>query len=135
LHVTFPLTFVVERRRALVPIAACAVALYVPIGLALREAWGRTGIAIGLGIVTLGMVIALMANVSPRMVAPTLKGLLRLVVVIGAAAVAAFALPALVLPDVAAAVVGLVLYAAATFLFALRFGGLREAYDYVRALH
>jgi hypothetical protein len=135
LHVTLPLAFVLERRRALVPIGACAVALYIPIGLALREAWGRTGIAVGLAIVTLGIVVALMANVSPHMVAPAMRGLLRLVVVLGAAAVAAFALPALVLPNVAAAVVGLALYAAATFFFALRFGGLREAWDYVRALH
>ncbi len=135
LHVTLPLAFVLDRRRALVPIALGGLALGVPLGLGLRELWGSDGIAISLALVTLVMLVAVMADVSPQMVAPALRGLTRLGVTIGAIAVVSFGLPALVLPDVAAAVVGAALYALATLALALRFGALRDAWAYVRALH
>src|SRR5262249_52313667 len=50
--VTFPLVFVAARRELLVPIAVVGFIVFIPIGLALRTAWGLPGIAIALGIAT-----------------------------------------------------------------------------------
>jgi hypothetical protein len=99
----------------------------------LRALFGLPGLALSLGITVLGMIFVLMAAVSTRMLALAARGLAETAAVIGAFVVAAFGLPALVLPSVLAAIVGLVLYLGA--LVVLRPRGLIEAWRYVRALH
>jgi len=132
-YAVFPLVFVARRRRALWLVATVALVLDVPLAYGFRAAWGLPGVAVSLAIATCGVVVALMATISPRMVAPALTGLLRLVLVVGLLAGAAFGIPALVLPHAAAAAVGVVVYAGG--LIVLRSHGLEDAWAYVRALH
>jgi hypothetical protein len=132
-NVTFPLVFVVGGRRLLVPIAAAALLLDVPVALALREAGGLTGIAISLAVTTFAVVLALMAAIAPRMLQPAVAGLARQTLVVGGLAAASFGILALLLDPVPAAVLGLALYA--LLLGLLRGHGLEDAVAYVRALH
>jgi O-antigen/teichoic acid export membrane protein len=130
--VTFPLHFVLERPRVLVPLAAAGLLVHAPIAFALREAFGLPGLALALGISTFLVTAGLMAAVSRRMLVVTAVGLARTSVVIGALTVAAFGLPYLVVSGIPGACIGLVLYGAALVL--LRPKGLTDAWQYVRAL-
>jgi peptidoglycan biosynthesis protein MviN/MurJ (putative lipid II flippase) len=131
--VTFPLIFVLERPRVLVPLAIGVLVLDVPLSFVLRKAFGLPGLAIAMGIATLVGVLALLAVVSQRLLVATTVGLVRTSLIVGALTVAAFGLPAIVLSGFAAAAAGLVLYVGAILL--LRPRGLVEAWHYVRALH
>jgi hypothetical protein len=131
--VTFPLVFVMERRRYLVALAVAALAVHVPLTFGLRAAFGLDGIALALAVTTTLVLVALTVAVSPRMLALAAAGLGRLAVGVGAAAAASFGVLSLFLGDVPAAAAGLALYAAV--LAAVRPRGLREAWSYVRALH
>jgi O-antigen/teichoic acid export membrane protein len=131
--VTFPLLFVLERTRILVPLAAVAVAVDIPLSLGMRELLDLRGLVLALALATFGVVLALMAAVSLRMLALTLRGLVRIALVVTALTVAAFGIPNLVTGGFVAAFVGLVLYVGA--LAALRPRGLVEAWQYVRVLH
>jgi hypothetical protein len=131
--VTFPILFVLERSRVLIPLAIGAIVVYIPIALALRSLFGLPGLALSLGITVLGMIFVLMAAVSRRMLVLAARGLAQTAAVVAAYALVAFGLPSLVLPSIVAAVVGLVLYLGALAL--LRPRGLIEAWRYVRALH
>src|SRR4051794_2454631 len=130
--VTFPLVFVAGRRRALVPLAALAFLLCIPLGLALRAAWGLPGIAIAVGLATLVIALGLMAALSWRSFAIAAVGLARLSLVLGAAAALTFGGLALALPDLAAAVLGLLAYS--MIVFSTRSLGLSDALAYVRGL-
>jgi hypothetical protein len=132
-YAVFPLVFVARRRRALWMIAVAALLLDAPLAYGFRAAWGLPGVAVSLAVATSAVVVALMVTISPRMVAPALGGLARLVLVVGVLAGASFAIPALVLPDAPAAAVGLLVYAGG--LLMLRSHGLEDAWAYVRALH
>ena len=129
---TFPLVFVLERSRFLVAVAVGAIALDVPLTWAFRAAFGLAGLAFALAATTFGLVVALTAAVSRRMLELAVVGLGRLAVRVGAIAAASFGVVAVVWGGVPAALVGLVLYAA--LLAAFRPRGLREAWAYVRAL-
>jgi hypothetical protein len=131
--VTFPLVFVMERKRYLVGLAVAAVLAHVPITIGLREAFGLNGVALALAVTTALVLVALTVAVSPRMLALSAAGLGRLALGVGAVAAASFGVLSLFLGDVSAAAAGLVLYAA--LLVAVRPRGLREAWSYVRALH
>lgn len=131
--VTFPLVFVLERSRFLVGVAIGALVVHVPVTIALREVFGLPGIALGLAVTTAGVLVALMAGVSRRMLTLSLAGLARLAVVVGALAGVAFGVFALLVGGIPAAVGGFALYAA--LLVVLRPRGLREAWTYLRALH
>jgi peptidoglycan biosynthesis protein MviN/MurJ (putative lipid II flippase) len=131
--VTFPLLFVLERPRVLVPLAIGGLVVHAALSFALREAFGLPGLAIALGLSTFLVTAGLMAAVSRRMLVVTVAGLARTSVVIGALTVAAFGLPYLVLSGIPGACIGLVLYGAA--LWFLRPRGLVDAWQYVRALH
>jgi len=131
--VTFPLLFVFEKPRILVPLAALAIGLDIPISLGLRSLLGLRGLVLALALVTFVIVLALMAAISMRMLVLTLVGLTRIALVVTVLTVAAFGLPDLVLGGFGAAVAGLVIYVAA--LAALRPRGLVEAWRYVRVLH
>jgi len=130
---TFPLVFVMERSRFLVAVAVAAVAVDVPLTWAFRAAFGLEGIAIALAVTTFGVLIALSAGVSKRMLALSVLGLGRLAVAIGALAGLSFGLVSSVLGGFPAAAAGLALYA--LLLAVWRPRGLREAWSYVRALH
>lgn len=131
--VTFPLVFVMERRRYLVGLAVAALCVHVPITLGLRAAFGLNGIALALAVTTALVLVALTVAVSPRMLALSAAGLGRLALGVGAVAAASFGVLSVFLGDVPAAAAGLALYAAV--LAAVRPRGLREAWSYVRALH
>ncbi len=131
--ITFPLVFVMGRTRLLIPLALAVVGLDIPISIAGRAWWGLPGIVFALGLSTLLLILALMAAIAPRTLELAALGLGRLSLVVAAVTALAFGAPSLVLGAIPAAATGLGLYAA--LLVALRHFGLREAWDYVRALH
>jgi peptidoglycan biosynthesis protein MviN/MurJ (putative lipid II flippase) len=131
--VTFPLLFVLERTRILVPLAAVAVAVDIPLSLGFRELLDLRGLVLALALATLLVELALLAAVSVRMLVLTLRGLVRIALFVSALTVAAFGVPDLVMRGFPAAVVGFAVYVAA--LAALRPRGLVEAWRYVRVLH
>jgi hypothetical protein len=131
--VVFPLLFVLERPRVLVPIAVVALAVDVPLSLGLRAALELRGLVLALALTTLLVVIALTAAVSMRMLVLTAFGLAKTSLLVAALTVAAFGLPDLVTSASVAAAAGLVLYVAT--LTVLRPRGLVEAWRYVRVLH
>jgi hypothetical protein len=130
LTIAYPLLFVGGRARWLPILAAAALLVHVPIEWAGRSAFGLAGIAAGMAITTgaiLGVVL-----LGLRALRLTLRGVVLSAVVCGGVAAVAFAVPRVVLGPIAAAVVGLVLYAVAIGLW--RPAGLRLAWAYVRAL-
>jgi hypothetical protein len=131
--VIFPLLFVLEKPRVLVPLAVLVLAVDVPLSLGLRAALGLRGLALALALATLFVIVALMASVSTRMLVLTLGGLVRTALLVAALTVVAFGVPELVTGGFVAALAGLAAYAAA--LAALRPRGLVEAWQYVRVLH
>lgn len=131
--VTFPLLFVLEKPRVLLPLALGAVAVHIPISLALREVLDLPGLALALALTTFGVIFGLMAAVSRRMLARSALGLAGTAVFVGVLVVAAFGLPSLVAGSVLAAAVGLALYLGT--LAVLRPSGLVAAVHYVRGLH
>jgi hypothetical protein len=132
LTVAFPLLFVAERPRVLIPLAVVLPLVQVPVAWALEQAWGLEGLALALALTTLAALAVLMGGISRRTLALTAVGLTRVAVVVGtAAALAFFGVDALV-GDVAAAFVGVPVY---VVLLALALPlGLRDAWSYVRAL-
>jgi hypothetical protein len=130
--VTYPLVFVASRRRWIVPAAAAGLVSSVPLGFALRAAWGLPGLAIALGLATLVTALGLMAAVGRETVAIAAAGLARVALALGAACALAFGPISIALPAVPAAAVGVVVYV--LILLALRSQGLSEAWTYVRGL-
>src|SRR5438270_6988617 len=131
--IMYPLLFVMHRTRWLVPIAFGTVAVDIPISLEARAWGGLTGVALGLGITTLLMVLALMAALARRMLVLSVVGLGRLALIVGSATALAFGGAGLLLPAAPAVALGLFVYA--LLLVAVRQLGLAEAWRYVRALH
>jgi hypothetical protein len=130
LTIAYPLLFVGGRARWLPPVAAAAVLLHVPVEWAGRSLFGLGGIAAGMAVTT-GLVLAVLL-VGLRALRLTLRGVALAAVACGAVAAVCFGLPRAVLGPVAAAVIGLVLYAAALGIW--RPPGLRHAWAYVRTL-
>jgi O-antigen/teichoic acid export membrane protein len=128
--VTFPLLFVRGRARELPLLALAALAVQVPVEWAMREAFGLAGIAAGMAITT-GLVLAVLLW-SLGALGRTLRGVAGAAAVCGGLAAVAFLAPSAVLGALAAAAVGLALYAAA--LLSWRPAGLRAAWAYARAL-
>jgi O-antigen/teichoic acid export membrane protein len=131
--VSFPLVFVADRRRLLLPLAVLGVVVFIPLGLALRALWGLPGIALALGGSTLVVSLGLMWSISPRALRIGAIGLGRLSLAIGGASALAFGALSLALPSGAAAGLGVLVYA--FVIVALRSLGLSEAWTYVRGLH
>jgi peptidoglycan biosynthesis protein MviN/MurJ (putative lipid II flippase) len=129
----FPLLYVVERSRVLVPTAIGAVLVHIPISLILRDLWGLEGLALALGVSTLGVLAALLLALSPHALVSAATSLARVGLVVGAVAAISFGALALVADDELAAAAGLAVYTVA--LLAVRPRGLREAWGYVRELH
>lgn len=131
--VTYPLVFVAARRRLLVPIALGGLAAMVPLGFALRAAWGLPGVAIAIGLSTLAIALGLMWAVAPRTLAIAVVGLARVALALGAACALAFGALSLAVSPIPAAVLGIVVYG--LLVVSLRSLGLSEAWAYVRGLH
>ena len=131
--IVYPLLFVMHRTRLLVPLAAAAILLDVPISIAGRAWGGLEGVALALGISALLLVLGLMALLGRRVLVLATLGLARLSLVVVAAAALAFGGASLLLAAIPAAALGVVVYAA--ILLAMREFGLAEAWHYVRALH
>lgn len=131
--VTFPLVFVAAKRRLLVPIGVVGLASSIPLGLALRSAWGLPGIAVATGLATLVIAAGLMWAVGTRTLTIALLGLARVALALGAATALAFGALTLALPAIPAALLGIVVYGA--IVLSLRSLGLSEAWTYVRGLH
>jgi hypothetical protein len=129
----FPLIFVLDARRVLVPLSLVAVGVDVGVSYLFREAWGMTGIALALAVPTALVAAVLLWEVSHKALLEAALALARLSVVVGAAAAAAFGGAAIVLEPVAAAAAGLLVYG--LLLVAVARFGLRDALAYVRALH
>jgi hypothetical protein len=131
--VTFPLLFVLEKPRVLVPLAALILAIDIPLSLGMRSLLELRGLVLSLAIATFLVNVALMAAVSLRMLSLTVVGLLRTALLIAALTVVSFGAADLVLNGAAAAVAGLAIYV--LVLVVLRPRGLLDAWRYVRALH
>ncbi|HET7571944.1 MAG TPA: hypothetical protein VFJ77_04660, partial [Gaiellaceae bacterium] len=131
--VAFPLVFVAGRQRLLVPLAAGGLLVCVPLGLGLRAAFGLPGIALAIGLATLGIACGLLWMLSPQTLLIALRGLVQLAVAVAAATGFAFGLLGLALPQIAAAAAGVLVYGAV--VYAMRSLGLSEAWAYVRGLH
>lgn len=129
----FPLLYVLERSRVLIPVAVGAVVLHIPLTLALRELWGLEGIVLALGISTLGVLAALLLALSRRALLDAARSLVRVAGVVGAIGALAFGSFALLTSDVRAALGGLAVYVA--LLTLVRPRGLREAWRYLREFH
>jgi len=131
--VAFPLVFVAERQRLLVPLAVGGFLVCIPLGLGLRAVAGLAGIAVATGLATLLIAGGLLWMLSPQTLGIAVLGLARLALAVGAATTLAFGALSLALPIVPAAVAGLFVYAA--IMLALRSLGLSDAWAYVRGLH
>lgn len=129
----YPLVFVMESERLLVPLAVVTLGVDAGVSLALRAAFGIAGIAVGMAVAILLAVAALMTFVSGRMLAVAARGLVLPTLAVAAAAGASFGLLRLAAAPVAAAVAGLAVYALLLAVVARL--GLRDALRYVRALH
>jgi hypothetical protein len=128
--VSFPLVFVTNRTRALPWVAFLALASELPLAWAGQSLAGLYGLALSLalsgGVVLAGLLRAL------GVLGSTLRGLAVAAGGVAAIALVAYVPPGLLLGSIAAAVLGLVLYAA--LVAAVRPAGLTSAWRYLRAL-
>lgn len=133
LTVAFPLIFVLERPRVLVPLAIALPVVQIPVAYLLGRFFGLEGLAVSLAVTTAGALVVLMAGLSRRALAVVASGLARVAGVVLAIALVAFVLPALVLGGIAAAAVGVGVYG--VLLVLGRRLGFAQALAYARALH
>jgi L-lactate permease len=128
--VTFPLLFVRGATRHLPLLAVLALVVHVGVEWIAREAFGLSGVAVGMGVTTAVVLVALLRPLES--LGETLRGLLVAALVCGGLAALAFAAPGAVLEALPAALVGLAVYA--TALLVWRPSGLRAAWTYARVL-
>ena len=131
--ITFPLLFVAGRTRLLPLLAVAALAVHVVVAWAAVRALDLDGAALALTVSTLALLVVLLLLLSPGVLAASGRMLAAGAAALGGLALLAFGAPALVLPDLAAAALGLAAFAG--LLLALRGFGLRQAWGYLRALH
>jgi hypothetical protein len=105
----------------------------IPLGFALRAAWGAPGIAVALGLATLVVALALMWAIDRQTLGIAVIGLARLSLALGSASALAFGALSLAVPAIPAAVLGIGVYG--LIVVSLRSLGLRDAWTYVRGLH
>jgi O-antigen/teichoic acid export membrane protein len=130
--ITFPILFVAGRERRLPALAVAALVVHVIAAWAAVEAFELDGAAFALTFTTLGILVSLLLLLSPQVLADGSRGLALGALVVGGAALVAFAAAGAVLPAPAAAAAGAVLFAG--LLFAGRRLGLRQAWGYLRTL-
>ena len=130
--ITFPMLFVAGRERRLPLLAIAALIVDVPLTWAAVDAFELDGAALALTLATLGVLVVLLALLSSRVLAESGRRLALGAAAIGALALVSFAAPAWVLPDAAAAVVGVAAFGG--LLVAVRDRGLQQAWSYLRTL-
>jgi hypothetical protein len=130
LTVAYPLVFVRGRARWLPLLAAGALGLQVLVEWGARAAFGLAGVAAGLALATAAVLVVLLAALGALV--RVSAGVAIAAIVCGCVAVLSFGLPRIVVGPVAAAAIGLVVYAAALAVW--RPPGLRHAWAYVRTL-
>lgn len=128
--VTFPLVFVAGRGRALPLIAIAAIVLQFGLAWGGQRLLGLDGLALALAGTTGAVLAALLAGLGA--LGPTARGLGAAALTVAAGAVVAYVPPALVLPAVAAAASGLVVYGA--LVIVVRPAGFLDAWRYLRAM-
>jgi putative peptidoglycan lipid II flippase len=128
--VAFPLTFVANRTGALPWIGLGALLLQVPLAWVAWEAFELVGLALALAVSTFVALAAVLAELG--VLRPVLRGLAVATATLAAVTLAAFLPASWLLGPVAAATVGIALYA--VLIAALRPSGLRSAWEYLRAL-
>lgn len=131
LTVAYPLVFVRGRAWWLPVLAAAAIATHVLVEWVLRDAIGLAGVAVGLGVTTGLVLVVLLIWLGAAIAA--LRGIAVAAATCGLVALVAYGLPRLVLGPVAAAILGLILYA--MVLATWRPVGLRHAFGYMRDLN
>jgi hypothetical protein len=131
LTVAYPLVFVRGRAWWLPVLAVAAFVVHVVVEWASRAAFDLAGVAVGLGITTGLVLVALLVWLGAAVAA--LRGIAIAAATCGVVALAAYGLPRLVLGPLASAGLGLVLYA--VVLVAWRPAGLRHALGYMRDLN
>lgn len=129
-NVTFPLTFVARRLRALPWIGLAALVVQVGVAWVGSELLQLDGLALSLAVSTALVLVLLLLQLDG--LAPTVRRVALAALTIAALTAAAFVPPGLVLGGTASAVAGLALYAALVALVRPR--GLRESWSYLRAL-
>jgi hypothetical protein len=130
LTVAYPLVFVRGRGRWLPLLAAGALGLQVLVEWGARAAFGLAGVAAGLALATAAVLVVLLAALGALV--RVSAGVAIAAIACGCVAVLSFGLPRIVVGPVAAAAIGLVVYAAALAVW--RPPGLRHAWAYVRTL-
>ncbi|HEV2590675.1 MAG TPA: hypothetical protein VGU02_02160 [Gaiellaceae bacterium] len=130
LTIAYPLLFVRGRARWLPLVAGAALAVHVLLEWGLSAWFGLAGIAAGMAVTTALVLAALLVWL--RAVQMTTRGVLTAAVICGGIAAVTFGVPGALLGAVAAAVVGVVLYALVLGLW--RPSGLRQAWAYVHGL-
>ncbi len=129
-NVTFPLTFVARRFRALPWIGLAALVAQVGVAWIGSELLDLDGLALSLAVST-ALVLALLLSQLGAL-APAARGIVVAAAVVAALTCAAFVPPGLLLGGVASALVGLGLYGALAAVIRPR--GLTESWAYLRAL-
>jgi O-antigen/teichoic acid export membrane protein len=130
--ITFPMLFVAGRDRRLPLLAIAALLLHVALTWAAVDAFELDGAALALTLSTLAVLAVLLALLSARVLAESGRRLALGAAAIGALALLAFGALGWLLPDAAAAVLGIVAFG--TLLVRLRNRGLRQAWGYLRTL-
>jgi hypothetical protein len=130
LTIAYPLLFVGGRARWLPALAVLALLVQVPVEWAGRGAFGLAGLAAGMAVTTAAVLGVVLLGL--RALRLTLRGVAVSAVVCGGLAAVAFGVPRVVLGPIAAAILGLVLYAALVGIW--RPKGLRQAWAYVHGL-
>jgi hypothetical protein len=130
ISLTFPLLFVAGVGRRLPLLAVLTIVVQVPLALIGQVTLGLDGLALALAGTTAFVLAGLLVDLDA--LPPTGRGLAAATLTIALLTLAAFVPPALVLGPLAAAAVGLALYAA--LLGLLRPPPLRDAWRYLRAL-
>jgi hypothetical protein len=130
--VTFPMLFVAGKERRLPLLGGAVLVLHVIVTWAAVDAFQLDGAAFALTVSTLVALVALLSLLSPRVLGESARGLAAGAAFTGGIALLAFGAPARVLPDAAAAVLGVAAFS--VLLVALRGYGLRQAWSYLRAL-
>ncbi|MEO5577052.1 MAG: hypothetical protein ABIR67_09745 [Gaiellaceae bacterium] len=130
--ITFPILFVAGRERRLPLLAVAALALHVAVTWVAVEAFELDGVALALTVSTLLVLVALLALVSPGVLAKSGRELVLGAAAIGVLALLAFGAPGWLLPDAPAAVLGVAAFG--VLLVVLRGLGLQQAWGYLRTL-
>jgi hypothetical protein len=128
--VAFPLIFVVGLGRTLPWIAGAIVLAHVPVAFGAGRLFGLSGLALSMAVTTAVVLAALLSELGA--LRTTMPGLLGAAVLVALLAALSFVPPALLLPKTAAALAGVLFYAAAVAV--VRPAGLRRAWLYLREL-